>query len=193
VEHLVTAPSALPILLVLAAASSVSAQAPAPAPQAAPAPAPPPAQAPAPAVPAPAPAQPPADPARLEFPADTVTGLVLVAIKADRTADYDAVLARLREVLASTTDEARRRQAQGWQVLRAQEKDAKGNVIYVHVIASPVPGVDYRPSFVLDALVEALAPELLAKYRDAFAAAPTRLSLGPVAAPTTAPPKPPPR
>jgi hypothetical protein len=179
----VTAPSPmLPVLLVLAVAPMLSAQAPATPPT----PATPPAQAPA------APATPAADPARLEFPADTVTGLVLVTIKADRTADYDAVLARLREVLAASPDEARRRQAQGWQVLRAQEKDAKGNVIYVHLIAAPVPGLDYRPSFVLDALVEGLAPELLAKYRDAFAAPPTRLSLGQLAAPAAAPPKPPP-
>jgi hypothetical protein len=181
-----------PLLFVLALATLAAAQAP-----------PPPATPPAPQAPTPAPAAPAApaaaapvqapDPATLAFPPDTHTGLVLVTVKADRTADYDAVLARLQQALAATTDEARQRQAQGWQVFRAAEKDGKGNAVYVHVIAAPVAGLDYRPSLVLDALVEALAPELLVKYRDAFAAPPVRLSLGLLGALGAAPVKPAPR
>jgi hypothetical protein len=173
------------VLCSLACAAVLTAQAPAPPPTAPP-PTAPPSQPP----PAEQPATPPADPATLTFAPGTATGLVLVAVKADRTADYDAVLVRLQQALAATTDEARRRQAQGWQVFRATEKDAKGNVIYVHLIASPVSGLDYRPSLVLDALVEALTPELLAKYRDAFAGPPTRLTLGLLGSLAPAPVKP---
>jgi hypothetical protein len=116
-----------------------------------------------------------ADPARLTF-AEGTTGLVLVLVKADRTADYEAVLTALKEALA-LADEEHRRLAAGWRVFKAREADAKGNAVYVHWLPGPAADVDYRPSFVLDRLASTLPDGLLGKYRDAIAAAPTRLSL----------------
>ncbi|MEZ5290508.1 MAG: hypothetical protein R2745_05460 [Vicinamibacterales bacterium] len=131
----------------------------------------------------PAPAQPQApaaaDPARLTFPAGA-TGLVLVLVKADRTADYEAVLAAVQQSLAAASDDARK-MAAGWRVFKAREADAKGNAVYVHWLPSPVEDADYRPSQVLDRLSASLPEELLVKYRDAIAGAPTRLSLDAVA------------
>lgn len=117
----------------------------------------------------------PADPARLVF-APGTSGLVLVLVKADRTADYEAVLLALRTSLQSA-DAAERALAAGWQIFKAQEKDAKGNVVYVHWIPSPVADADYRPSVVLDRLSATLPEPLLVKYRDAIVGAPARLSL----------------
>lgn len=116
------------------------------------------------------------DPARLQFAADA-TGVVLVTVKADKVADYEAVLAAMHEALRTTTDETLRAQASGWRVYKARESDAKAGAIYIHVVATPVADVDYRPSAVLSRLVGTLSPELLTKYRDAFAAAPTMLTL----------------
>lgn len=125
------------------------------------------------------PAQPspttPADPARLEFAAGT-TGLVLVAVKADRTADYEAVIAAMKAAIdaAAPTDRAF---VDGWRVFRAREPDAKGNVVYVHWLPEPQPGTDYRPSLVLERLAAAVPEAQLVKYRDALAGPPARLSL----------------
>jgi hypothetical protein len=143
----------------------------------------------APQVPPPPPADTPAasDPARLTFPAGA-SGLVLVLVKADRTADYDAVIAALKDALAKA-DEAERRVAAGWQVFKAREADAKGNAVYVHWLPGPVADVDYRPSFLLDRLSAALPEALLVKYRDALAAPPTRLSLDALAALGVPPPR----
>jgi hypothetical protein len=116
-----------------------------------------------------------ADPARLTFP-DGTTGLVLVLVKADRTADYEAVLTALKQALESAAD-TERRHAAGWRVFKAREADAKGNAVYVHWLPAPAGDVDYRPSFVLDRLASTLPDGLLGKYRDAIAAAPSRLSL----------------
>ncbi len=129
---------------------------------------------PPPAVP-PAPQAVSADPSRLTFPAGT-SGLVLVLVKADRTADYEAVITALGTAMAAAGPEARAR-AGGWQVFKAQEPDAKGNAVYVHWLASPVADTDYRPSVVLDALMAALPEAALVKYRDALAGPPSRLSL----------------
>jgi hypothetical protein len=117
----------------------------------------------------------PTDPARLIFPAGT-SGLVLVLVKADRVADYEAVIAALQQALAAAPAEARAR-AGGWQVFKAQEPDAKGNAVYVHWIPAPFAEVDYRPSSVLEVLTANLPEAALVKYRDALAAPPSRLSL----------------
>ncbi len=116
-----------------------------------------------------------ADPARLTFPAGT-SGLVLVLVKADRTADYEAVITALGAAMAAAGPEARAR-AGGWQVFKAQEPDAKGNAVYVHWLAAPVAETDYRPSIVLDLLMAALPEPEYVKYRDALAGPPSRLSL----------------
>jgi hypothetical protein len=130
--------------------------------------------------PPPSPSQPPAapalaDPARLTFPAGT-SGLVLVLVKADRAADYEAVLTAIKAE-AGKADDATRQTLAGWQVLKAREADAKGNLVYVHWLASPAADVDYRPSMVLDRLAATLPEPLLAKYRDAIAGGPNRLTL----------------
>lgn len=137
-----------------------------------PPPPPPPSQAAPPASPQ---ATAPADPARLVF-APGTSGLVLVLVKADRTADYEAVLIALRTALQSASAEERAIGA-SWQIFKAQDKDAKGNVVYVHWIPSPVADADYRPSVVLDRLSATLPEPLLVKYRDAIVGAPARLSL----------------
>lgn len=133
--------------------------------------------APSPQPPAAAPAL--ADPARLTFPAGTA-GLVLVLVKAGRTADYEAVIAALKAE-AEKADEAARRALAGWQVFKAREADAKGNAVYVHWLPTPTADVDYRPSLMLDRLAATLPDGLLAKYRDAIAGGPNRLTLDRVA------------
>lgn len=124
---------------------------------------------------APTPATPSADPASSQFTGDT--GILLVTIKPTAVADYEEVIRTLQKALASDTDPARKSATRGWRVFRAAEADAKGNPIFIHLIAPATPNFDYRPSLLLDELVSDLAPELLIKYQDAFAAPPTKLNL----------------
>jgi hypothetical protein len=132
-------------------------------------------QAPAPAAPA-QPASPASvDPATVTFATDV--GLLLVAVKPDRTADYEEALIALQVALSAATSPEHRAVASGWRVYKAAETDAKGNALYVHALLPVVAGVDYRPSLWLDDLLEQAPTELLAKYRDAFATSPTMLSL----------------
>jgi hypothetical protein len=115
------------------------------------------------------------DPAAATF--STEQGLLLVAVKPDKVADYEAVIVALQEVLSRAADEDVRAMAAGWRVYKASELDAKSNAIYVHVLQPALAGVDYRPSLWLDKLLEGAPPELLAKYRDSFAIGPTKLPL----------------
>jgi hypothetical protein len=118
-----------------------------------------------------APSQPPppapVDPAAATF--STNVGLLLVAVKADKVADYEAVLLALQTAFAASQDPTRRAVADGWRVFKAAEADAKGNAIYVHALLPVVAGTDYRPSLWLDQLMEQAPADLLAKYKDALA------------------------
>lgn len=130
-------------------------------------------------------AAPPADPASSHFTADT--GLLLVTIKPAALADYEEVIRTLQAALAKDTDPERLAAAKGWRVFKATEYDAKGNYIFIHVLMPALKNFDYRPSLLLDELVKEIAPELLAKYQDAFAAPPTKLNLTEFAAMSVAP------
>jgi hypothetical protein len=156
----------------------------APAPASTPAPPSAGAQTPSPPAEATAPPQTPTptpspDPAASTF--ATGVGLLLVPVKADKTADYEAVMAALQAAFAGSTDPERRAVAVGWRVFKATESDAKGNAIYVHALLPAVPGTDYRPSLWLDQLMQEAPTDLLAKYKEALAGSPTRLSLAEVA------------
>jgi hypothetical protein len=135
---------------------------------------------------------PPADPASSQF--TSHAGLLLVTVKPTSVADYELVIQTLQAALAKETDARRAAAAKGWFVYKAVESDAKGNAIFIHMLAPAVPEFDYRPSLLLDELVKDLAPDLLTKYQDAFAAPPTKLSLAEFARMSVAPaPAPPPK
>ena len=114
---------------------------------------------------------------------------MLVAVKPTAAVDYEAAIQALQEKLAVDTNEQRSAAAKGWRVFKALETDAKGNVLYIHVMMPTVPGFDYRPSLLLDELVKDLAPDVLSKYQDAFAMPPTKLNLAEYANMSVAPVK----
>ena len=121
------------------------------------------------------PAPVPVDPATASF--ASPEGVILITVKPTMTEAYELVIHTLQEVLAKDTDEARRAAAKGWRVFKATETDAKGNAVYVHLFLPAVPGFDYRPSLLIDALVKDLPPDLLTKYQESIAGAPSKLSL----------------
>jgi hypothetical protein len=123
----------------------------------------------------PAQVTPPVDPASSHF--TTEAGLLLVTIKPASVADYELVIRTLQEALSKDTDPKRLQAARGWRVFKAAESDAKGNHVFIHVMLPALANFDYRPSLLIDELVKELAADLLARYQDAFAAPPTKLSL----------------
>ena len=108
----------------------------------------------------------PAD-SKLTFEGDTA--LWTVAIRPDKTADFERVMQRLREALMKSSEPTRRRQAEGWKVVRLSMPLPDGNVGYVHVVNPVVPGADYT---VMQILYDAFPDErqmLYELYRGAFA------------------------
>ena len=104
---------------------------------------------------------------KLDFQGDTA--LWTVAIRPDKTADFERVLAKLRQALTSSKDPLRRRQAAGWKVVRLTTPLPDGNVGYLHLINPAVPEADYS---VMRTLYDELPDErqaLYELYRGAFA------------------------
>lgn len=130
-----------------------------------------------------------ADPANSEFATDA--GLMLVTIKPALVKDYELVITTLQKALATTPDPQRQAVAKGWRVFKANEGDAKGNIVFIHVLFPTVPGFDYRVSLLVDEMVKDLPPDLLSNYRDALAGPPTKLSLVEFANMAVAPVQPP--
>jgi hypothetical protein len=121
------------------------------------------------ATPPPAPAQQAqaAAPARV-FTADA--GLVLNFIKPDKTKDFEAVMAKLKDALAGSVKPERKEQAKSWRVFKSPDPAAGGAALYVYVIDPPVKGADYT---VTNILAEALSPDdltpLTKQYVDSYA------------------------
>jgi hypothetical protein len=126
------------------------------------------------------------DPAAITFAEET--GLVIVSVKPDKTADYEAVIRALQDALAKATSERFRALAQSWRVFKAAQVDAKANAIYIHIIHPAVAGTDYRPSLILDEILAGASAEMLAKYRDAIAVGPNKLGMKEFAYMATPPP-----
>ena len=93
--------------------------------------------------------------------------LLTVAIKPDKTADFEAIVKRTRDALLASSDPKRQQQAAGWKVMRLQQTMPDGSVPYVHIIYPVVHGVDYS---LMQTLYEAFPDERQALY-DTYRAA----------------------
>jgi hypothetical protein len=133
------------------------------------------------ATPSPPPAQQAqAVPATRVFTAET--GLVLNFIKPDKTKDFEAVIAKLKDALTGSAKPERKEQAKSWRVFKASDPAAGGAALYVYIVDPPVKGADYT---VTNILGEALPPEELTPltklYVDSYASGQNFVNLALVA------------
>jgi hypothetical protein len=92
-----------------------------------------------------------------------------VAIKPDKTADFEQIMAKMREALRNSTDPQRRQQADGWKIMKVAKPLPDGNIAYVHIVNPVVKGADYT---IMQTLYDAYPDErqkLYELYRGAFA------------------------
>lgn len=94
--------------------------------------------------------------------------LLLNFIKADKTADYEMIVGKLKEALQKSEKPERKQQAESWKVFKASEAGAGGAVIYVSTVYPAVKGADYTVSTILAEGFPAEAQDLYKKYAEAF-------------------------
>jgi hypothetical protein len=100
------------------------------------------------------------------FTADS--GMVLNFIKADKVADFEMVVAKLKEALAKSPKPERKQQAMTWKVFKAAEPGAGGSVLYVFIVDPAVKGADYS---VANILAESFPTEQVNEIYKAYAGA----------------------
>src|SRR5262245_58487098 len=96
------------------------------------------------------------------------TALWTMAIKADKTADFEKVMNRLRDALTQSNDPRRKQQAAGWRVMKIGKPLPDGTIAYVHIIHPVDAGADYT---IMKMLYDAFPDErqsLYDSYRGAF-------------------------
>ncbi len=96
-------------------------------------------------------------------------GMVLNFIKADKTADFEAVVAKLKEALQKSEKPERKQQAASWKVFKSPDPAAGGAALYVFMIDPSVKGADYTVSNILAEAFPTEVNALYKPYADAYA------------------------
>ena len=96
-------------------------------------------------------------------------GMVLNFIKPDKTADFEAVVAKLKEALSKSDKPERKEQAKSWQVFKSPDPAAGGNVLYVFLINPSVKGAEYTVSTILAEAFPQEVQTLYKQYADSYA------------------------
>lgn len=117
----------------------------------------------------------PAVPASRKFTSDS--GIMFSVIYANKTADYEAVLARVKEALNKSEDPKRKQMALSWKVMKGLEAGPGGNVVYVWFLDPAVKDVDYSITTILVEAFPNEAQDLWAKYTACFVSGQTMLNL----------------
>ncbi len=96
-------------------------------------------------------------------------GMVLNFIKPDKTADFEAVMAKLKEALQKSAKPERKQQAASWKIFKSPEPAAGGNVLYVFIIDPAVKDADYTVSTILAEAFPQEVQTLYKQYADSYA------------------------
>jgi hypothetical protein len=83
-----------------------------------------------------------AAPQKTTYNADTV--IVMYAVNPGKDADYEQVIAKLKEALGKSTAPEAKQQLAGWKVVKSQKSLTNDtSSTYIHVISPVVKGADY--------------------------------------------------
>jgi hypothetical protein len=88
-------------------------------------------------------------------------GLVLNYIKPDKAADFEIVMAKLKEALRKSNRPERKEQAAGWRVFKSADP-AGTNALYIYVISPSSKIADYQvPNIIAEGFPPAEANDIL--------------------------------
>ena len=76
----------------------------------------------------------------------TFTGDMVIwafEVPADKAADYEKVVAQLKDALAKSEKPEAKQQLAGWKVMKNSTPQPGGSLVYLHVISPVIPEADY--------------------------------------------------
>jgi hypothetical protein len=129
-------------------------------------------------------AQPAAQPAPQALTFATGAGLLFHQIKADRAADFEWVMERLKEAMSKSEDAKVKEQASGFKVFKtAADAVSPGNITFVVVVNPATAEADYSMTNLLNLVYKAFPDqqqEIFKRVSGAFGGATNRINLQPV-------------
>jgi len=121
------------------------------------------------------PPPPPAVPASRKFTSDA--GVIINVIKPEKTADFEAVMLKVREALAKSDNPKRKQMALTWRVFKGLESGPGGNFVYIFWFDPPVKDEDYQITTILGEAFPDQLQDLWAKFTQSFVSGQTMLNL----------------
>jgi hypothetical protein len=115
--------------------------------------------------------QPPAQaqPAKNPYVFASDGALLLQFIKADKTGDFEMIMAKVKEALNKSDKPERKEQAKSWKLFKAAEAGAGGAAIYVSIIEPAVKGADYTVSTILAEAFPQDVQTIFKQYSESYA------------------------
>ncbi len=96
----------------------------------------------------------------------TNAGILFHQIKADRTADFEWVMGKLKEALLKSEDATQKKQASGFKVYKNVDPlPQTGNIMYVVLVDPTVPDADYNMITLLNLVYKAFPEEQQEIYK----------------------------
>src|SRR6185436_20156985 len=117
----------------------------------------------------------PAVPASRKFTSDA--GVIFNVIKPDKTADFETVMARVKEALSKSDNPKRKQMALSWRVFKGLESGPGGNYVYLFWFDPPVKDEDYQITTILGEAFPDQLQELWSKFQACFVSGQTMLNL----------------
>lgn len=99
---------------------------------------------------------------------DGDAAVVTLLIKPDKTADFEKVIAKLKEALAKSEKPQRKEQLAGLKTFKSTQM-AQGNAVYVFMINPVVKGEEYDITRLIAEVFPVEVQEIFQLYKDSFA------------------------
>jgi len=96
------------------------------------------------------------------------SSVMIVLIKPDKTADFEAVIAKYKEAFAKSDNASRKEQLAGLKILKSPTAMG-GNTAYLFIADPVVKGQEYDITRVIHEVFPSEATDMFNKYKEAYA------------------------
>lgn len=102
------------------------------------------------------------------LPLEGDASVMIVLIKPDKTADFEAVVAKYKEALAKSDKPARKEQLAGLKIFKSPTAMG-GNTAYIFVADPIIKGEEYDITRVINEVFPSEVTDIFNKYKDSYA------------------------
>jgi hypothetical protein len=99
---------------------------------------------------------------------DGDAAVITLLIKPDKTAEFESVVAKLREALSKSEKAERKQQIAGWKIFKSSQQ-AQGSAVYIFFIDPVVKDQEYDITRLIAEVFPVEVQEVFQKYKDSFA------------------------